>query len=830
MTDAFSPVLSDGYVRDLNDHCVTIGQVLQSAGYGTYAVGKWHVTKEIAPDAADKHNWPMHRGFDRYYGTIMGAGSFFDPALLCRGDKAVSAFADPEYQPPAGQPYYYTDAIGDQACRFIREHGEKSPGKPFFLYVAFTAAHWPMQALPEDIARYKGVYDGGYEPIRQARFEREKKQGLIDPAWDLSPRFGQWEKVADKSWEARGMEVYAAMLDRMDQNIGRIVQALRDRGQLDNTLLLYLQDNGGNYEPTGRDGKERRADRATLTPQPAAMIQTQMRPRQTRDGWPVLDGRNVLPGPADTYIAYGKAWANVSNTPFREYKHFVHEGGIATPLIAHWPGGISRKGGLEKQPGHLIDLMATCVDLAGAVYPKQLDGHDIYPMEGTSLRPAFAGQPLAGRSLFWEHEGNRAMRQGDWKLVAKYPAGKWESTTSPPTGPRCMTCRRPRRRGWRRWSAIGKPGPGGATCSPGRGSPNMGRQRGRLQGRSSKDAGPSRCLEGVHRSQSMDRDTSVNRLFTRGGPWDMAVIGGGATGVGIALDAASRGYAVCLVEQSDFGKGTSSRSTKLVHGGVRYLQQGNISLVMEALKERGILRQNAPHLVHDLAFIVPNYVWWEAPFYGIGMKVYDMLAGKYGFGKSRLLSKQEVVEHIPTLKAEGLRGGVLYYDGQFDDSRLLIDLAQTADRQGAVLLNYARAVGLTHDADGFLDGLVVRDMESGREHTLAARCVINATGAFSDAVRRIDDPAAVPMIAPSQGVHLVLDRSFLPGESAIMVPHTSDRRVMFAIPWHNRTLVGTTDTPIKSATLEPVAMEEEIDFILETASQYLAKRPRARTF
>jgi glycerol-3-phosphate dehydrogenase len=279
------------------------------------------------------------------------------------------------------------------------------------------------------------------------------------------------------------------------------------------------------------------------------------------------------------------------------------------------------------------------------------------------------------------------------------------------------------------------------------------------------------------------------------------------------------------VEQSDFGKGTSSRSTKLVHGGVRYLQQGNISLVMEALKERGILRQNAPHLVHDLAFIVPNYVWWEAPFYGIGMKVYDMLAGKYGFGKSRLLSKQEVLEHIPTLEQDGLRGGVLYYDGQFDDSRLLIDLAQTAELQGAVLVNYARAVDLLHDADGFVEGLVVRDMESGQEHTLAARCVINATGAFSDAVRRIDDPAAAPMIAPSQGVHLVLDRSFLPGNSAIMVPHTRDGRVMFAIPWHQRALIGTTDTPIKDVTLEPVAMEAEINFILETASQYLAKRP-----
>src|SRR5947209_16085686 len=216
----------------------------------------------------------------------------------------------------------------------------------------------------------------------------------------------------------------------------------------------------------------------------------------------------------------------------------------------------------------------------------------------------------------------------------------------------------------------------------------------------------------------MNRDRCVQRLLSFDRPWDMAVIGGGATGVGIAVDAASRGYAVCVLEMSDFGKATSSRSTKLVHGGVRYLQQGNISLVMEALKERGILRQNAPHLVHDLAFVVPNYVWWEAPFYGIGMKVYDMLAGRYGFGKSRLLSKEQVLERIPTLEDDGLRGGVLYYDGQFDDSRLLIDLAQTAEQQGAALVNYAAVTQLSHDADGFVDGLTFRDIETNEQHAL----------------------------------------------------------------------------------------------------------------
>ena len=325
----------------------------------------------------------------------------------------------------------------------------------------------------------------------------------------------------------------------------------------------------------------------------------------------------------------------------------------------------------------------------------------------------------------------------------------------------------------------------------------------------------------------MDRETSLNKIFSRGPrePFDMAIIGGGATGVGAAIDAASRGYSVCLFEQSDFGKGTSSRSTKLVHGGVRYLQQGNVSLVMEALKERGLLRSNAPHLVHDLAFVVPNYDWWETPFYGIGMKVYDMLAGRYGFGKSRLLSKREVLERIPTLEQDHLRGGVLYYDGQFDDSRLLVNMAQTAEEQGAALVNYVAAVGLTRDGEGFVNGVVVRDLESGREQTVRARSVINATGAFCDAVRKMDEPGAVPMIAPSQGVHVVLDRKFLPGDTAIMVPRTSDGRVMFAIPWHGHALVGTTDTPIKEVSLEPVPMAQEIQFILETAAQYLQTDP-----
>ncbi len=323
----------------------------------------------------------------------------------------------------------------------------------------------------------------------------------------------------------------------------------------------------------------------------------------------------------------------------------------------------------------------------------------------------------------------------------------------------------------------------------------------------------------------MNRDEMMSRILDRTEPWDMLIVGGGATGIGIAVDAASRGYDILLVEQSDYGKGTSSRSTKLIHGGVRYLQQGNITLVMEALKERGLLRENAPHLVHDLAFIVPNYDWWEAPFYGIGLKVYDLLAGRFGFGPSKMLSTAETVKRIPTLKTQGLRGGVIYYDGQFDDARLLINLVRTAAGQGATLLNYARVVGFTNDRAGYLNGAVFEDIETGTEHSIRARVVINATGPFADHLRKMDDPGASALISPSQGIHLVFDKSYLPGNSAIMVPHTKDGRVMFAIPYLGATLVGTTDTPIDDIPLEPRALPEEIDFILETAGMYLQKAP-----
>ncbi|MDE0964340.1 MAG: glycerol-3-phosphate dehydrogenase/oxidase [Candidatus Latescibacteria bacterium] len=326
----------------------------------------------------------------------------------------------------------------------------------------------------------------------------------------------------------------------------------------------------------------------------------------------------------------------------------------------------------------------------------------------------------------------------------------------------------------------------------------------------------------------MDRDVGLDAIRERKAPWDIVIIGGGATGLGTAVDAASRGYAVVLFEQADFAKGTSSRSTKLIHGGVRYLQQGNVSLVMEALSERGRLLQNAPHLVNDLAFIVPSYEWWESPFYGVGLKVYDLLAGKYGFGRSRHLSREKVIEEIPSIQTEGLRGGTRYFDGQFDDARLAISLARTAVEQGAVAVNYTGVVAILKDTQGVAQGVRVCDAETGAEMEVFAKVIVNATGPQADAVRHLDNPDLDAIVAPSQGVHIVLDRSFIPRESAIMVPHTGDGRVMFAIPWRDVTVVGTTDTLVDDVPLEPQPRSEEIDFILDTANRYLA-RPAARS-
>jgi glycerol-3-phosphate dehydrogenase len=323
----------------------------------------------------------------------------------------------------------------------------------------------------------------------------------------------------------------------------------------------------------------------------------------------------------------------------------------------------------------------------------------------------------------------------------------------------------------------------------------------------------------------MKRDTQLAALRGADEPWDFIIIGGGATGLGVAIDAASRGYRTLLLEQLDFAKGTSSRSTKLVHGGVRYLRQGNISLVVEALRERGLLLQNAPHLVKNLPFVVPSYEWWEGPFYGIGLKVYDMLAGRQGFGRSKRLSRERTLELIPTLEPEGLLGGVIYYDGQFDDARLAINMAQTAVDYGAVVLNYVRVVGLLN-ARGRLCGVRARDEETGEEYEVPGKVVVNATGVFADAIRKLADPEAAPMLRPSQGVHIVLDREFLPGDSAIMVPKTDDGRVLFAIPWLGRVLVGTTDTPVAEPSLEPRPLDAEVEFLLEHAARYLTKDPR----
>ena len=381
----------DGYRGDLNKRCVTIAEVLARGGYGTYMSGKWHVTKATKPETeAGKHNWPRQRGFDRYFGTITGAGSFWTPHTLTRDNTPITA-------PKSG--FYYTDAISDHAAKFINEHHAATPEAPLFLYVAYTAPHWPLHAPAEDIARYKGKYAKGWDVLRAERHARQIKMGLVKEEWPITPRdpaATAWAKVdpARRKRMALRMAVYAAQIDRMDQGIGRVVEALRKTGRLDDTLLLFLADNGGCAEggPWGFD----------------------------RDKGGVL-------GPDDsTFSSYGLSWANASNTPFRLYKHWVHEGGIATPLVVHWPARVKARGQLRHQPGHLVDLMATCLDVAGAEYPTAHKGNSIHPMAGKSLIPAFDGKPIEREAIYWEHEGNRAVRVGKWKLVAKGKRGAWQ--------------------------------------------------------------------------------------------------------------------------------------------------------------------------------------------------------------------------------------------------------------------------------------------------------------------------------------------------------------------------------------------------------------------
>lgn len=376
---------TDGYRGDLNAQSVTIPEVLREAGYSTFMVGKWHVTKETGPKAppARQFNWPRQRGFDRYFGVLRGTSDYFEP---------VNLFLDNTHQAKVENGFYTTDAFVDHAIQFIAERPKE---KPFFLYTAFNAPHFPVQAPAEDIAQYRGKYKAGWDKLREQRHAKQIEIGLLDKNWPLSPRA---EKV--KAWESltaeqqdrfdHMMAIYAACVERMDRAVGRLIESLRTEGVLDNTLILFLSDNGGNAE-TGPNG--------------------------------VLVGD---PSKAGTKSHCGESWANLENTPFRQFKHYTHEGGIATPLIAHWPAGISAKGEFRNQPGHLIDVMSTCVAISGAKYPGERNGQAIHPMEGLSLLPAFANQPLTREALYWEHEGNAAVRMGDWKLVRESRKGPWE--------------------------------------------------------------------------------------------------------------------------------------------------------------------------------------------------------------------------------------------------------------------------------------------------------------------------------------------------------------------------------------------------------------------
>ena len=395
-----------GYRADLNEQCVTIAEVLKLAGYHTYMSGKWHVTHSLFEEGPSS-TWPLQRGFDRFYGTLIAAGSFWDPITLMR---------DNEFIQPEGD-FYYTEAISENAADFIRE---SEPGEPFFLYTAYTAPHWPIHARQEVIENYQGRFSAGWEQLRLERYERLLEMGILDPNWKLSPgdttKSGKWEDSSHKEWEQRRMEVYAAMIDH-DQGVGEILDALEEKGELENTLIFFLSDNGGE-DLEHRNGEIGNSGRPWNI-----MVYV---PLKTRDGRNVIAGDipGVMPGPDDTYQGYGQ-WANLSNTPFRKYKTYVHEGGISTPFIVHWPNGISVKNQWRDQMAHIIDLMPTCLEVAGAEYPSEFKGNVITPVEGKSLLPVFENMDSPHESLFWEHEGNRAVHKGKWKLVSEFP-GNWE--------------------------------------------------------------------------------------------------------------------------------------------------------------------------------------------------------------------------------------------------------------------------------------------------------------------------------------------------------------------------------------------------------------------
>ena len=400
------------YRGDISKNCVTIAEVLKSNGYKTYLSGKWHVTKDVdywktwLPEDkkkyTSKHNWPTQRGFDEFFGTIHGAGSYYNPSTLTRNNTPIEA----------GKGFYYTDAISAYADEFIRNHAKSDADKPFLCYIAYTAPHWPLHALPEDIKKYKGKFDKGWDKVREERMARMLKMGIIDSKWKLSDRDKEvpaWENTDNKQWWAACMEVYAAMVDRMDQGIGKVLRALEETGQLDNTLILFLADNGGCAE--------------VLTEKWGRSLQL---PFYLKDGSLYKPGNDLtrLPGPEDTYMSYSTEWANASNTPFRMFKSFIHEGGISTPLIAHWPAGIKSPGRITNQVGHVIDLMATCLDVAGAVYPKTYGGNSIIQQEGQSIQPVFENKTFKHNPIGWEHEGNRGFRDGKWKLVSN--SKDWE--------------------------------------------------------------------------------------------------------------------------------------------------------------------------------------------------------------------------------------------------------------------------------------------------------------------------------------------------------------------------------------------------------------------
>ncbi len=401
-----------GYRGDLGRDCVTLAEVLRDAGYGTYATGKWHVTRFIEADGP-KHNWPLQRGFDRYFGTITGAGSYFEPQTLTLDNDPVDDL---------GEGFYYTDAIGDRSVQFIEDHLDRTPAAPFLLYQSFTAPHWPLHATEADIALAQGRFDVGWDLLRLERHERMLAAGIVDPRWTLPEREAEappWDEARNRDWHLRRMEVYAAQVESMDRAVGRLVETLRRRGVLDDTLILFLSDNGGCAEEINTQGWYdyilRGGERVSR--------------ESTLDGRPIQVGNDpsVMPGPDDTYQSYGLPWANLSNTPFRLYKALTHTGGVATPLIAHWPAGISAAGELRDQPGHLIDIMPTLAELAGAAYPTEYGGEAIQPMEGVSLVPAFADdRPLDRDAIYVEHEGSRAVMDGTWKAVARGSAGPWE--------------------------------------------------------------------------------------------------------------------------------------------------------------------------------------------------------------------------------------------------------------------------------------------------------------------------------------------------------------------------------------------------------------------